>query len=176
MASAFTHALVGAALAAAGPRELPRLRLALTLAFLSAMPDLDVVGLRLGIPYEHALGHRGITHSLAFALVVGFAAGGALFRARGQRLAAGALASLAIASHGLLDAFTDAGLGIGFFLPFGSQRFFFPFRPLETSPLSVSGFFSARGIEILQSEIVWVWIPTLTLLCVHASRRRSRPV
>ena len=33
-------------------------------------PDFDVIGLRLGIPYGHLLGHRGLSHSLAFALAM----------------------------------------------------------------------------------------------------------
>jgi inner membrane protein len=175
MPSAITHALVGAALAAAAPRELPRVRLALTLALLSALPDLDVIGLRLGIPYEHALGHRGITHSLAFAALAGAAVGSALFRGRG-RAAAVALSILAIASHGFLDAFTDAGLGIGFFLPFDPERFFFAFRPLRTSPLSVSAFFSGRGLEILRNELLWIWLPLLVALGLCALLRRGRRV
>jgi hypothetical protein len=55
MASAFTHALVGAALAAAAPRALPRMKLALLLPLLAALPDLDVIGLRFGSPHAHPL-------------------------------------------------------------------------------------------------------------------------
>lgn len=33
-------------------------------------PDLDVVGNWMGIPYEHMLGHRGLTHSLPFAAIM----------------------------------------------------------------------------------------------------------
>jgi len=174
MPSAITHALVGAALAAGAPRRLPRTRLALTLGFLAAMPDLDVIGLRLGIPYDHVLGHRGITHSLAFAVLVGAAVGMALFRAREARGAAVAFSILAIASHGFLDAFTDAGLGIGFLLPLDPGRHFFAFRPLQTSPLSVSGFLTARGAAILRNEMLWVWTPTLIGLGLIALGRRRR--
>jgi len=28
------------------------------------LPDVDVLGLVMGIPYDHMLGHRGITHSV----------------------------------------------------------------------------------------------------------------
>ncbi len=30
-----------------------------------------MVGLVFGIPYEHVLGHRGLTHSIAFAMLLG---------------------------------------------------------------------------------------------------------
>ena len=42
------------------------------------------------------------------------------------------------ASHGFLDAFTNGGLGIAFFSPFDSTRYFFPWTPIEVSPLGLS--------------------------------------
>jgi inner membrane protein len=38
------------------------------------LPDIDVVGFTFGIRYGDMLGHRGLTHSLPFALVVACAA------------------------------------------------------------------------------------------------------
>jgi inner membrane protein len=52
----------------------PTGRLALVLVTLAVLPDLDVLGFHAGIPYEHPLGHRGLSHSLLFALVVGLGA------------------------------------------------------------------------------------------------------
>ena len=81
------------------------------LAGLSLMPDVDVVSFALRIPYEAPWGHRGATHSLAFALFFGVAWGG-LFPLAGRRRATTMLTvSLVVASHGLLDALTDGGLG-----------------------------------------------------------------
>jgi inner membrane protein len=37
---------------------------------LSLLPDADVVGFSLGLEYGDPWGHRGATHSLAFALAV----------------------------------------------------------------------------------------------------------
>ena len=56
---------------------------------------------------------------------------------------------------------TDGGLGIAFFSPFNLQRYFLPWRPIHVSPIGVSRFFSARGLRILWSEILWVWLPIL---------------
>ena len=39
-------------------------------ALLTIAPDLDVLGLYAGIPYEHMLGHRGLSHSLLFAAFI----------------------------------------------------------------------------------------------------------
>ena len=61
-----------------------------------------------------------------------------------------------------LDAFTDAGLGVGFLLPFEASRSFAPWRPLTTSPIGVDAFFGGPVLAILANEALWVWLP----LCV----------
>ena len=38
------------------------------------LPDLDVVAFALHIPYAHAFGHRGASHSLFFAFLLGLLA------------------------------------------------------------------------------------------------------
>ena len=35
-----------------------------------ALPDLDVAGFEFGVPYGHMLGHRGLSHSVVFALLL----------------------------------------------------------------------------------------------------------
>ena len=47
-------------------RDTPR-RLWVLGVLCAVAPDLDVLAFRFGIPYEHALGHRGFTHSIPFA-------------------------------------------------------------------------------------------------------------
>jgi inner membrane protein len=74
---------------------------------------------------------------------------------------------LATASHGLLDAMTDGGLGIALFSPLDNRRYFFPWTPIRVSPLGVGRFFSARGLAVLQSEFQWIWVPAI-LLAVSA--------
>jgi len=82
---------------------------------------------------------------------------------------------LAAASHGLLDALTNGGLGVAFFSPFDNDRFFLPWRPIEVSPIVPARFFSARGLSVLASEFLWIWIPSgLVALAVLVSRRFSR--
>ena len=73
------------------------------------------------------------------------------------------LLALATASHGVLDAFTDAGLGVGFFIPFDDVRVFFPWRPLATSPIGVEAFFRGPALRILGNEVLWVWLPASVL-------------
>jgi inner membrane protein len=66
MPTVFSHAVVGLAIGSV-PAGGWAGRLALASAACAAVPDLDVVGIRLGVSWGHVLGHRGITHSLAFA-------------------------------------------------------------------------------------------------------------
>jgi len=49
-------------------RSAPRSLIAVA-ALVSLLPDADVAAFGFGIPYEHPLGHRGFTHSIAFAFV-----------------------------------------------------------------------------------------------------------
>jgi len=132
----------------------------------SDVPDLDGIGYRLGIPYESVLGHRGLTHSLlvAGALALLLARWAAGSRASHRQLAcAGAYLFACTASHGVLDGLTNGGLGVAFFAPFSAARFFLPWRPIEVSPLGVARFLSHRGLEILCSELLWVWLPSLLI-------------
>ena len=71
MATIITHGLVAGALSTVAPGDLPQARLAIVLAVLAMLPDIDVLGFSYGIPYEHAFGHRGFTHSIVFALAAG---------------------------------------------------------------------------------------------------------
>jgi len=73
----------------------------------------------------------------------------------------GAYLFLAAASHGLLDALTDGGLGVAFFSPFDNRRYFLPWRPIAVSPIGVRRFFTASGLLVFESELVAVWLPAL---------------
>jgi hypothetical protein len=78
------------------------------------------------------------------------------------------------ASHGLLDALTNGGRGIAFFAPFSNHRFFFPWRPIQVSPIGV-GLFSARGLAVLQSELRWILLPSVIIALLARMRVRLKP-
>jgi inner membrane protein len=82
-----------------------------------------------GIPDSSWFGHRGATHSLAFALLVGLAAG-SLSRSRRAAL----LALLVAASHGALDMLDTGELGVAYLWPLTGRRFFWPWRFLPGPP------------------------------------------
>jgi inner membrane protein len=148
----------------------PRGRLTFALAVLSAFPDLDVIAFHFDIPYSHWLGHRGFSHSLLFAVLV--AAVVARFEFRQVPLYSRdwwylfGLCTVAMASHGVLDAFTDGGLGIAFFLPLSSHRYFFPFQPLVVSPIGLQNFLRGPALAVLASEVIYVWVPVVTVLAL----------
>jgi len=187
MASAFGHAATALAIGSVFPRRLVGPAALATGAALSVLPDADVLGWRLGIPYDSLLGHRGLTHSLAFAAAAAALGAAALTRAARSRAprseAPGdpvprgawwlfAFLFLAAASHGLLDAATDGGRGVAFFAPVDAARYFFPFRPIAVSPISPAGFFTARGLAILKSEALWIGIPAASLAALAFAVRR----
>ncbi|NNN06483.1 MAG: metal-dependent hydrolase [Elusimicrobia bacterium] len=165
MASLISHAVVAAALGQAAPaRDRGDRRFWTAAVLCSCLPDADVLGFLFGVRYGDLWGHRGMTHSLLFAAVVGIAAAAALPDSRrrdGWKLAA--LLTLITASHGFLDAFTDGGLGVAFFSPFDRTRYFFPWRPVRVSPIGILPFFSRTGLNVLLNEAGWIWLPSLAL-------------
>lgn len=176
MASAFTHAAVGAAIGAAFHRKGDGARFWILGCLCAALPDVDAIGFFAGIPYASVFGHRGFTHSLLFAVLLACILTGWLFK-RDWRI--GLYLFLVTASHGVLDAMTNGGLGVGFFIPFNDGRYFLPWRPVAVSPIGVSKFFHGRGLAVMASELKWVWLPaSLFAAAVVAGRRmasRSAP-
>jgi inner membrane protein len=133
-------------------------------AICSIVPDLDVVGFRFGIRYGDLLGHRGLTHSIFFAFLLSAIVVFAI--PQKQKLARFVFLFLCTLSHGLLDAFTDGGLGIAFFSPLNNTRYFFQWRPLEVSPIGISGFLSGPALSVLMSEIKFIWIPCVLIFLI----------
>lgn len=178
MPTIFTHALVGyaAARAVAGPRPLPP-RLAVVAAVLPVVPDLDVF-LVPWFGYSHPLGHRGFSHSVVFALLLGVTAAMACRRAAEAlpgRLGGLAILFSAIAlSHGVLDAFCDGGQGIPFLMPFDHRRYFFPFRPIPVSPVGLSSFVADGGLAVLWKEALLIWPFAAAAVGWSCARRRRR--
>ena len=164
MASAITHAVVASAIGAALPIPKQTKRIWLLGALCAILPDADVVGFWMGVPYDHVFGHRGITHSVLFAVIlsglvlIGFFQGDEW---KAVRFRLWAFFFLATISHGIIDAFTDGGLGIAFWAPFQNDRYFSPWRPVLVSPLTISGFFTTHGWDIMKSEMFWIWIPVI---------------
>jgi inner membrane protein len=162
VASLLTHAVAAVALGqAARPAWRSDWRFWAVAILCSMLPDIDVVGFPLGIRYGDLWGHRGLTHSFLFAAVLGLVVAFFYAPSLRDRIKFAFVLFVVTASHGLLDALTNGGLGVAFFSPLDARRYFFPWRPLQVSPLSVRGFLTDRGLAILWNEALWIWIPAL---------------
>lgn len=167
MPTIFTHAAVGLSAGLAVSNKISSKRLWLLSPICAALPDADVIGYRLGIPYSHFFGHRGFFHSIFFALLVGLATALIFFRKEGcfsKKWWCWCLYFfLLTASHGILDAFTNGGLGIALLSPFDNTRYFFWKTPILVSPIGARAFLTKRGLAVLVNEFRWVWMPALIL-------------
>jgi inner membrane protein len=186
MPSIITHAVVGFAAGHMLTRQTARLKFWFFSILCPIIPDFDTLAFNFSISYSHLWGHRGFFHSLTFAAILAIIIVLLFFRNEKLFLQKRALLVLyfflVTASHGILDAFTSGGSGVAFFAPFDNTRYFFPFRPILVSPLSISAFFSGWGARVLENEIIWIWVPSLGLmllikmirLTLNKKRRRAR--
>jgi len=149
------------------------------LAAVSMLPDADVVTFRLGIAYGAPFGHRGASHSLVAAAIVGVIAGlcaawqapAGAGRARGSRV--GAFAGLVMATHGVLDALTDGGLGVALLWPFSLDRLFLPWRPIPVAPIGLGAMLGPRGLIVAGYELVF-FAPLVAYALLPRRRRGPR--
>lgn len=163
MATFLTHPLIPLAMAAGLGRVAVSKRLLAAGMVASIVPDADVLAFYFRIGYDHPFGHRGFTHSIFFAVLIGLLGLAAARSFGASRAVAFLFLFVSTASHGLLDALTNGGLGIAFFAPFDNTRYFLPWQVIEVSPITASRFLSTRGWAVIQSELLWVWLPALAL-------------
>jgi inner membrane protein len=178
MPTIFSHAAVPLALGLGlGAQRIPT-RLLVAGVVASILPDLDVLAFRFHIAYADALGHRGASHSLVFALCLALVVAAVAKHVNASRATAFWFVAVCTASHGVLDMFTNGGLGAALWWPFSEARVFAPWQVIEVSPLSLRRVFSARGWAVLQSELLWVWMPASAvcagLWCVRRQMRSIR--
>lgn len=162
MPTIFSHAAVGfVAAKVAAEATAPNNRIMIASMVLAALPDADGLFFDV-IPYGDPLGHRGFTHSLFFAALIGLTTALLLSKSswapeHSFRFLA-ALFALVIASHGFLDAMTNGGLGIAFFAPFSNHRYFLPWRPIPVAPMSANGLLNPRGFHVIRTEAALFWV------------------
>ncbi|MGH9754080.1 MAG: metal-dependent hydrolase [Blastocatellia bacterium] len=160
MPTIFTHGAIGfTAMRPVFGAAMDR-RLLLASILLPILPDADAL-LICWIPYAHPFGHRGFTHSLFFAALIGI--GVAALAVHGKWASGHSFLKLAIffasitASHGLFDAMTSGGLGLAFFAPFDNTRYFLPWRPIPVSPMSAARLMTSRGLRVILWEFALFW-------------------
>jgi len=168
MASEFSHAIVALAMGQAFQRHVVNRRVLLLGVVCSIIPDVDVIGFHYGIQYGDVWGHRGLTHSILFAALLSGVMVAWWHRLKSSMATAGVVLYffLCTVSHGVLDALTNGGLGVAFFSPFDTARYFFGYRPIVVSPIGIGEFFSEDAARVLASEAVWIWLPSWTVFVV----------
>ena len=135
----------------------------------SMLPDVDVILFRFGATYSDIWSHRGFSHSIGFAILLGLIAA-AVLRKSVSPLLGFAFVALSALSHGLLDMMTNGGHGVAILWPLSGQRYFFAWRPIQVSPLAADRFVK-RATIIAETEILWIWLPAIIVaLGLRASR------
>jgi len=178
MPSIFAHAIAGAALGSAfAPRRASR-RVWLAAAICAALPDIDALGRPFGnLRYEAAFGgHRGFTHSVVFAVLLGALVAWGLSReARSKQVPLGLWATFAVAtaSHGVLDALSTIGRGVAFWAPFSWAHYEFVWQPLGAIGPGPRG--PERLPALVGNELLWVGLPALIVVVIARFIRRSSP-
>ncbi len=177
MPTIFSHALVGLAGASVIGSKEDALKVAVLSVLCALAPDADVIAFKLGIAYGDFFGHRGFFHSLFAGACLGFLVTAVFFRSlkvfSREWWTLSLFFSVITCSHGILDAFTNGGLGIALLSPFDDTRYFFWITPIEVVALNPSRFFSAHGQKVMLNEMALVWLPIMTLaLSVWLWRRK----
>ncbi len=171
MATAYTHAVVGIGIAQFYTPQRRRWFYWGLAGILATFPDIDVLSTAA---YGTILGHRGITHTLIFALWVGFLVASLTFKPFQANLwALTAVFFLATASHGFLDALTRGGEAIPFFWPATEVRYG-NWGPIPVADIAIE-LPNPRRSRSIRSELVWICLPTVLIVVVlfaYRSRRR----
>jgi inner membrane protein len=137
---------------------------------LALLPDIDTFWCALGVPDVGLGGHRGITHTPAFALAVGVACGltAWLFRWGRSPWRVALVAAVVVLSHCALDALAQEGRGIMALWPFSTERQHFPWRPIPDAPAGLA-FFSRKGMVGFFIELIY-----FAPLTIYALSRRGQ--
>ncbi len=157
------HVAIGMAAARwynSGAEPASRRQLVLSMVAFSALsmaPDLDVWAFKLHIPYEAPFGHRGASHSILVAVILGPLLA-LLLRARAglsrSKVSIAVLMTLVVLSHGFLDTLTfGGGHGVALLWPFDNTRLWAPLRFIPVSPLGF-GILSPYGLTVLGTELL----------------------
>ena len=171
------HVAIGMAVARArhgrASTRMPLVAAMVAWSALSLAPDADVIGFPLGVHYDDPWGHRGATHSLAFAAAAGLVVG-VIARVRGRPgFAPGVTASAVVASHPVLDTLTNGGLGCALLWPFDATRYFAPWNPIPVAPIGFD-FLSPRGLEVAVTELV-LFAPLIAFAVWPRISKRREP-
>lgn len=161
MPSSISHGLVAVAVGGAMLPQPTARRCWVAGVLCAILLDLDAIGRPFGRGDVTFLGgHRAITHSLAFAVLLGAVVAWTTFRDPRwdqQRVRIAGFLITATALHGVLDAFASYGDGVTLLWPFSTERYSSPWQPLKGP-----------------NEIWWIWVPVVSVLMLLKRLKQSR--
>ena len=105
-----------------------------TFTGLAMLPDADVIMVALGTADRGVLGHRGASHSLPLALLLGLLVAYVMQRYGWPVVRTAVMATAAVASHAVLDLLGEGGRGLPVLWPFVELRFQSPVRIFPDAP------------------------------------------
>ncbi|MBK8397210.1 MAG: metal-dependent hydrolase [Leptospiraceae bacterium] len=179
MPTIFSHGIAAVSAATLFNSKSEKIKFYVLVLICSCIPDLDVISFKFGISYSHWLGHRGITHSILFSILLPIPILFLFYRSVSffskEYIVLWIVFFISTVSHALLDALTNGGLGVCLYCPFKTERFFFDFRPILVSPIG-KNFFSEAGIRVLKSEFVWIWIPSFLVFITFKIAKKLKSV
>ncbi len=181
MSSIIGHAMAGIAIGSAfgaDPAKENKGRIIAAAALLAALPDLDVVAYiafgSLGIAP-----HRGVTHTILFAVIVSAIAAAAGSRyLRLTLLRTFVLALVILLSHLALDYLMGCGPALQLLWPFSNTGYLFPYRVVPTAFYALSGP-SLASLLIHPLTLIGILFETiifLPLILLSNRRPNSLPV
>jgi len=182
MTTVVTHALVGIAISrsitadASNQNRRPH-DIDIMAAIFAMLPDIDVLSFRLGISYGDPLGHRGLSHSITFAVLCSIAGIISVHSGNGiSRWKRMIVLFLAVLSHPILDMLSNGGLGCAFFAPISWDRYFLPnlLRIIPVSPIGLSK--SVIGVMAWEMALVWPLAGTAIVSSLLSQPKNRRAV
>jgi inner membrane protein len=149
MATFLTHPLFGAGAAYVVGQSRPGVKKFMLLsAVCQWVPDIDVLAYMFAIPEQHALGHRGLAHSLLFAGLVALCT--VRYGYRELRRGSARWWALSVwffvmtGLHGVFDGMVADSLGVAFFWPFAMTRYHLTWQPFIDVPIEAPVLWGAR--------------------------------
>jgi len=169
MPTVFTHSVIGISAAYSFRSGKESLKFRILSIACSILPDADVIGYNwLYIPSYYFFGHRGFFHSPFFAALLSISVVCIFYRKEvtfsNPWWKYVLYFFILTTSHGLTDALTNGGRGVALLSPVTNVRYSFPWTPVEISPLSIRAFLSQRGLTVLISELLWIWMPCFLIV------------
>jgi inner membrane protein len=147
----------------------------LLFAALAELPDLDVVGVACGVRDLGCYGHRGASHSLITAVALGLLSGLVARRLGWPAVRTAVAATLALASHGILDAFGEGGRGLPLLWPLSEARFMLPWRLLPDAPRGMQMLSRPGLLDLAVEFVVFFPLTAFALWGRPALLRRKAP-